>query len=324
MTRAPTRLLESAEPGAHAEHGRRLLEQGRMHAPVAYDVAAGAARFQAALSGAGVGAAQPASSAWAKALSTSVKLGKLCVLLSPALIGAVLVFEALRPAAPQGRPLPQAQAEQAPQQASTGVPAPVDRNASPLRPEAIVPAGAGTHFVSPPTAAPAGEGPPSARSPTAARPAKAVDSVNSRTSASGRRVAPARRALVRGAGSPAAVSGGRVASSRADVRGAGSASVASRGAGVAGGVLSRAADGGGVALGRADGSVAAVRGAALPAPKTTDSIGELEGLARARLLARTEPHAAVELLERLARLHPRGYFVEERDALYVIALATDG
>jgi hypothetical protein len=41
-------------------------------------------------------------------------------------------------------------------------------------------------------------------------------------------------------------------------------------------------------------------------------------------LARQQPHAAVELLERLARLHPRGYFVEEREALYVIALVEDG
>jgi hypothetical protein len=65
-------------------------------------------------------------------------------------------------------------------------------------------------------------------------------------------------------------------------------------------------------------------GGVMPPPKTTESMGELEGLARARFLVRQEPRAAVELLERLARLHPRGYFVEERAALYVIALAEAG
>jgi hypothetical protein len=65
-------------------------------------------------------------------------------------------------------------------------------------------------------------------------------------------------------------------------------------------------------------------GSATPAPRTTDSIGELEGLARARRLTRQDPHAAVELLERLARAHPRGHFVEEREALLVMALSQAG
>jgi hypothetical protein len=58
----------------------------------------------------------------------------------------------------------------------------------------------------------------------------------------------------------------------------------------------------------------------VPAP----SIDELHAIARARALLPRDPEAALELLTRIAREHPRGYFVEERAALTIVALDAAG
>lgn len=60
-----------------------------------------------------------------------------------------------------------------------------------------------------------------------------------------------------------------------------------------------------------------------PAP-VSESINELRGIAQARALLERDPGTALSLLQRLGREHPKGYFVEERLALTVIALARTG
>lgn len=61
-----------------------------------------------------------------------------------------------------------------------------------------------------------------------------------------------------------------------------------------------------------------------PTPAATaDSINELRGIASARALIDRDPAAALVILQRLSRAHPQGYFVEERAALTVLALAAD-
>ncbi|HEY5146856.1 MAG TPA: hypothetical protein VII82_08810, partial [Polyangiaceae bacterium] len=63
-----------------------------------------------------------------------------------------------------------------------------------------------------------------------------------------------------------------------------------------------------------------------PAPPTpaSDSVSEIRGVALARNLVDSDPEAALSLLEKVRRDHPNGYFVEERQALTVIALARLG
>jgi hypothetical protein len=52
---------------------------------------------------------------------------------------------------------------------------------------------------------------------------------------------------------------------------------------------------------------------------------EMKGIARAkRALSEREPDRALAILADLARDFPRGYFIEERRALRVLALADDG
>jgi len=57
---------------------------------------------------------------------------------------------------------------------------------------------------------------------------------------------------------------------------------------------------------------------------SVDSIDELRAIAQARRLMANEPQTALALLERLTRAHPKGYFVEEREALRVLALSAAG
>ncbi len=47
-------------------------------------------------------------------------------------------------------------------------------------------------------------------------------------------------------------------------------------------------------------------------------------MALARSLVERDPDAALELLEKLRHDHPSGYFVEERQALIVLALSRAG
>jgi hypothetical protein len=59
--------------------------------------------------------------------------------------------------------------------------------------------------------------------------------------------------------------------------------------------------------------------AAAPQP-----LDELHAIAEARVLAAQRPRAGLALLLRLRSEHPHGYFVEEREALTVLALAGAG
>lgn len=65
-------------------------------------------------------------------------------------------------------------------------------------------------------------------------------------------------------------------------------------------------------------------GAAPPAMTTVEAIDELRATARARGLLMSDPRAALALLDRITRAHPKGYLVEERDALRVLALSSAG
>jgi hypothetical protein len=60
-----------------------------------------------------------------------------------------------------------------------------------------------------------------------------------------------------------------------------------------------------------------------PAPKN-DAVAEMQGIARARALLGSDPAAAVAELVKLRREHPNGFFVEERRALTILALARAG
>jgi hypothetical protein len=60
-----------------------------------------------------------------------------------------------------------------------------------------------------------------------------------------------------------------------------------------------------------------------PAPAPT-SMSEMRAVALARTLVERDPEAALALLQRTEREHPTGYFLEERQALTVIALAGAG
>lgn len=60
-----------------------------------------------------------------------------------------------------------------------------------------------------------------------------------------------------------------------------------------------------------------------PAPQA-DSLSELRAIAVARNLLDRDPEAALSALDKVRREHPRGYFVEERQALTVLALARSG
>jgi outer membrane protein assembly factor BamD (BamD/ComL family) len=63
----------------------------------------------------------------------------------------------------------------------------------------------------------------------------------------------------------------------------------------------------------------------LPAPqKPVDLLSEVRAVALARTLVERDPDAALELLEKTRREHPTGYFVEERQALTVLALSRAG
>jgi hypothetical protein len=71
--------------------------------------------------------------------------------------------------------------------------------------------------------------------------------------------------------------------------------------------------------------VAEAKPEALPAPAAKpEPLDELRATAEARRLVVRSPRAALALLTRLAAEHPRGYFVEEREALSILALVADG
>ncbi len=60
------------------------------------------------------------------------------------------------------------------------------------------------------------------------------------------------------------------------------------------------------------------------APKPPELLSEVRAVALARSLLERDPDAALDLLDKLHRDHPTGYFVEERQALTVLALSRAG
>jgi hypothetical protein len=59
-------------------------------------------------------------------------------------------------------------------------------------------------------------------------------------------------------------------------------------------------------------------------PDTSDSLSELRALAVARRLVDRDPEGALTALDKMRRDYPKGYFVEERRALTVLAFAGAG
>lgn len=68
----------------------------------------------------------------------------------------------------------------------------------------------------------------------------------------------------------------------------------------------------------------AVEPASPPAPPPSESLSEIRAVALARALVERDPNAAISLLEKAQRTYPGGYFVEERQALIVLALSRSG
>ncbi len=58
--------------------------------------------------------------------------------------------------------------------------------------------------------------------------------------------------------------------------------------------------------------------------KPAELLNEVRAVALARSLVERDPDAALDLLDKTRREHPTGYFVEERQALTVLALARSG
>ena len=74
----------------------------------------------------------------------------------------------------------------------------------------------------------------------------------------------------------------------------------------------------------AEGEQASAKQVPAPADKPAESFDELKNMARARALVARDPRAALDLLRHIERAHPHGYFVEERNALTILALVGVG
>jgi hypothetical protein len=275
MKRDPTRLWR--DPSV-PQAGRALLEAARRHPPVRYDVAAGAARFRAALDAVSVTQSAALTASHAK---------------------AALWLKA----------------------------------ASLLLPSAVAVTAA--YYVLPQHAQPASRTPPAAlvssqQEPT---PAVIVISLSSASEAGATPATPSERTAAQlGAERETAGQQASAAQRAAGVHAQGSAR-SQRRSGSAQGSRSAPAAGFEAApnLGQPEPDVRereprrpdppAERAAAA---EPADSLDELRGIARARQLVARNPAAALALLTRLSRVHPRGYFVEEREALTVLALSAEG
>ena len=317
MSRAPIRLLEQGDLSS-AE--RSLLEAGRAAAPVDYDVDEGAARFRtnlAALAAAGAaatvhGATGGASGAGGKALLVKLTAKLLLgIAAGTTLVGGGIVAGVLlarKPAPPTAAPPP-------------GV------SLAPAR-SVVVPGTAGADKGALAVAAP--------ETPATPLVAGGSTSVEHTTTAPSTAVATARRVGNPGQGT----------------RSAGPVSPVVATAGARDGALRSAAEGGGTSRAANAGPEGAEAARSQPAAapsaapslastlppepppareaeaqhpaEANDSLGELRAIAVARSLLDSDPQAALGVLEKLRHDHPKGYFVEERRALTVLALAGAG
>jgi hypothetical protein len=291
MSHEPIRLLEGPEA---SDLERSLLEAARSTAPVEYDVAAGAARFRTQLAALAAAGAVTAGAGSGVALRGKALLAKVAfkVVLGLAMggvfagAGVVAGMHMVRTAGPtEGAPSPaKTDAPPRPEPRNTALP-PVPA-ASSAEPALV-----------PPMVAPAGASPDARGQGTATHAAH-----EGRRSPIG-----ASRAYGPSATSPSTVS--PASGDAVD--------------GVSGTVLAP----GPVVPSAAASAQPAPQIAQPPQPlpqKPAELLNEVRAVALARSLVERDPDAALELLDKTRREHPSGYFVEERQALTVLALVRSG
>jgi hypothetical protein len=300
MTSDPRRLLDL---GDVTDVERDLLMAGRSAAPVDYDVAAGAARFRAELAAlvaagtataVGTGAARSGSGAlkglFAK-LGVKIALG---VMAGATFAGAGVVAGMHVAQAPPA--LGALTRSSSPSALVVGLPV--------AAPSVAAPSIAALARSSPSLAA-------TAPLPPAATPAPAsVPTLPSLTRAAARR-AP----VVRTAGSPHRSTEAFDAPSPKDTESVDLSAAAT--------ASPRAASPTPTAPAAAPPSTPPPAAAPSP-PVPPESMSEIRGVALARKLVVSDPQAALDVLDQVRRDHPNGYFVEERQALTVLALARVG
>ena len=300
MSSEPVRLLEGSD-ASDAE--RSLLRAGRSSAPVDYDVAAGAARFRAQLAvlaaagavTAGAGAAGGGLVVRAKALLTKLAFKVVLGLMAGGVFAGAGMVAGMHLARTSDRG-----AAPAPPRSDPGVTASptaqVVSSASPTPPP--VASGAAP----PPSAAPAVVAPD-------ARPSGAATRALRETTrhASG--------APVHGLGS---VSG----EPRDAVDALAASSVVQ--SPVAASAAEPAPQGTQPPRPPQPPAPPAAQAPEPPVSTKPDLSSEVRAVALARSLVERDPEAALDLLEKTRREHPTGYFVEERQALTVVALSRSG
>lgn len=294
MTFDPIRLLEQHDV---SDTERSLLEAAQTGAAVEYDVVAGAARFRAnlaglAASGAAVGAVKGPTALGAKGLIAKLAFKVLIGLAaSTTMVGAGIVIGMRLGDRPDPSRSPPS---------AVVVGAPATRSA-------VANVAAGPMVTSIVAAPSAPEISPSAvPGPADREVTRASAAASIRTAAVG--------------STNKARSPGRFASSTEPD---GDGQVAMRPSG--GPVVARPA----VVASTGTGETATSRLEVVALPEAaeanrtegSDSLGELRLIAVARNLIERDPDAALSALERIRRSYPNGYFVEERQALTVIALA---
>jgi len=311
MSRVPVQLLES---GDLSPAERALLEAGRAGAPVEYDVAAGATRFQASLAalaatGASAtvhratnGAAAAAGETLPVKVAAKLLLG---VAAGVTLVGGGIVAGVLL----ARRPVPMTSPPQSIVTQNIVTDGPTRSVARPIA------AAEGDQSSAPvlPDAPPSPNGAADAEHGTVRHPAT-VGTRRAGSSPSVRSTAPL----------PPVAGDVRDSELRSSAESAGTA-------GVAGAAIQEATD-----AVHAQASAVTSAGPTPPGPararatvpprqgEVTDSLTELRAVAEARNLLDRDPQAALGVLDKLRRDVPRGYFVEERQALTVLALAGAG
>jgi hypothetical protein len=283
-TSEPIRLLEQA---GVPEGERSLLEAGRSCAPLDYDVTAGAARFRAQLAGlaaAGAIAGTAGSNAGAGGKALLAKLG----------FKIALGFTMAAAFAGAGLVAGMHLAATSSHGAVAPAPPRVEAPSPVLRPVIAAPSPSATAV------------PP----PQAVRPVSPEDAAARRAPSRPVSQEPHRGALAPARGAPG--SSASVPSHDDPAGGAADAPAAT--ANVAPPVEALA-----VPV-----TPAPPPPSAKPIPQPSQPLSEIRAVALARDLVETDPQAALALLDQTQREHPTGYFVEERQALTVMALVRAG
>ena len=319
MITNPVRLLDQADV---PDSERALLDAGRAVRPVEYDVAAGEARFRRNLATfAAAGVVAGAAAGQGMRVSGKLLLGKLAV---KVLLGVTLAAAFSGAGVVVGLRIAQERARTAAPVAS----APVHARVAPAGAPVVAPAGA-------PVAAPAGAPVASAGAP--ANPVFSAPLAPATEPAALPSVGP--EAVRRAAPHPApevAVHGARSHAGPAAAPAIGATKE------------SFAIGTGAAAEPPAPEVLAAPQATAVPptappavtappviasvptAPPSTataeapSSMSEIRAVAMARSLVERDPAAALDLLAKAHHAYPTGYFLEEREALTVIALARAG